>query len=465
MPWTTKPQLAYEVEFGQSRIARKGNVYPWLPAIIDEETLAEITTLESGEHTFISRQGRERRQYLSSLYLKAASVLGHFHFEPRELPLQFRRKMASQLGCDQQFSRILTIDKAEKSRIVSPVRSYLSLDKVTEAALIDLRIWLENNIAKKETEIPMVDNAAVIYLRERKFELPTRNKLNSIADKAIKQAAENFIDMINEALSRDEKNKLESLTKGKYLERLKTPVPMASSNNLVLELQRIAQLREYIPQDIHIESTFRLHLESFAELTRRYTAPEIDQILKKKQRTLVLCYLIERYAKLLDAVADMAIRVWENANHHADDYANARAKALAEAYEARDNVLKSLLKVINTSQNPDQLWDGVHRYKSLEEYNSLLDDIEKSKSWRSCHRSKIEDHYSSLRRFLPSWYKTIPLAATVLNNTIPKAHAFMKAHDKDSTLPTNGCPTDFLEQPWRRLAIRQYLEREKFCGL
>lgn len=32
----------------------------------------------------------------------------------------------------------------------------------------------------------------------------------------------------------------------------------------------------------------------------------------------------------------------------------------------------------------------------------------------------------------------------------------MKAHDEESSLPTTGCPTDFLEQPWKRLAIRQF---------
>lgn len=456
MPWTAKPQFSNEIKSGHRGTSRKGTVYPWLPAIIDEETLAEITTLESGEHVFVSQQGRARHQYLSGLYLKAGDVLGHFHFEPRQLPLQFRRKIVSQLGYDQQFARILTIDKAEKSRIVSPVRTYLGLNTTKRDVLASLRIWLENNIARRETEIPMVVNAAVHYLRERKFELPTRSKLNSIADRAIKQAAENFIDMIHEGLSRDEQKWLESLAKGKTLERFKTPVSMASANNLAKELQRISQIRGYFPQNVFMESTFRLHLERFAELARRYTTPEIEQILKKRQRALVLCYLIDRHAQLLDAAADMAIRVWENTNHHADDYANARAREMAEDYEVRENVLKSILNVIIISQNPDQLWDGVHQYKSPEEYNTILDDIEKSESWRSCRQSKIEDHYSSLRRFLPSWYKTIPLAATVLNSTIPKAHAFMRAHDKDRTLPTTGCPTDFLEQPWKRLAVRQY---------
>ena len=161
MTWTVKPQSSGEVKQVPSAMSRKGTVYPWLPAIIDDETLAEITTLESGELAFISQQGRSRKQYLSGLYLKAATVLGHFHFDPRDLPLQFRREMTFRLGCDRQFARMLTIDKGEKSRIIQPVRSYLGLSKAEQDVLDTLKNWLETTIARKETEIPMVVNAAV----------------------------------------------------------------------------------------------------------------------------------------------------------------------------------------------------------------------------------------------------------------------------------------------------------------
>jgi hypothetical protein len=111
MPWTANPQCPEKIKPAFRAMPSKGTVYPWLPAIIDNETLAEITTLESGELAFVSRQGRVRRQYLAGLYLKAAAVLGHFHFDPRDLPLQFRRKITSRLECDRQFARIRTIDK------------------------------------------------------------------------------------------------------------------------------------------------------------------------------------------------------------------------------------------------------------------------------------------------------------------------------------------------------------------
>ena len=456
MTWTAEPKFSTDIRPARKGLSRKGAIYPWLPAIIDEETLAEITTLESGEHAFVSRQGRERRRYLSGLYLKAISVLGHSNFQPGDLPLQFRRKLASQLSCDQELARVLTINRDEKSRVVSSARSFLGISTPGVEDLKKLGSWLENNIARKETGIPMVVNAAVHYLRKKKIELPSRKILSSIAEKAIKQAAQSFIGLINDRLSPEEKKRLESLASGVALEKFKTPVPQASPNNMAEELRRIAEIRSFFPQDIILESAFRCHLETFSELTRRYTTPEIAQIKKTKRRALLLCYIVDRHARLLDSAADMAIRVWGNANHHADDYANSRAKDMARTYETQQKLLLSLVKAIQNSLTPDQLWTSVHHLKSLEEYDSILDDIKKTESWPSCHHSKIEDHYSALRRFLPAWYRTISLTSTELNNTIPLAHSFMKAHDADTNLPVDCCPTNFLEHPWKRSAVKQY---------
>lgn len=123
------------------------------------------------------QQGRERRQYLTGLYLKAISVLGHSHFHPRDLPLQFRRKMVVQLNLDKQFARIQTIDGGEKSRIVTAIRSFLGTSTASADVLKNLKLWLESNIAQKESDIPIIVNAAVHYLREKKFELPSENVL------------------------------------------------------------------------------------------------------------------------------------------------------------------------------------------------------------------------------------------------------------------------------------------------
>lgn len=113
------PEFSHIVKVTCRRIpARKPVMYPWLLAILDEDSLGAITTLETDELTFLRLQGKSRSQYLHALYLKAVAALGHAHFQPRDLPRQFRQRMIEQLGLDASFVRIMTIDRGQKSRIV-----------------------------------------------------------------------------------------------------------------------------------------------------------------------------------------------------------------------------------------------------------------------------------------------------------------------------------------------------------
>ncbi|MDY6895132.1 MAG: Tn3 family transposase, partial [Thermotogota bacterium] len=243
--------------------------------------------------------------------------------------------------------------------------------------------------------------------------------------------------------------------KGLILEAFKNPVPKASPNNMAKELLRLASIRSYFPK-IPFNHSHRLLMESFAELTRRYTTFEIDQIKEPRRYALLWCYIMYRYSQLLDSSSDMAVRIWENTNHHADEYADSKTRSQSDTYENHQQILKSLVTIIKSSLSAEELWTDVHNFKTPEEYDLILKEAEQVESWNFCKQFKIDDHYSTLRRFLPLWYDTIPLVSTTLNNSIPDAHNFMKNHDGDAELPTNDCPCDFLEQPWKRKALRIY---------
>jgi hypothetical protein len=78
-------------------LQRRRILYPMLPAILDDDSLAVVSTLESEELALAARQGLSRDQYLHALYLKAVAALGHSHFQPKDLPggwQRFARKWA-----------------------------------------------------------------------------------------------------------------------------------------------------------------------------------------------------------------------------------------------------------------------------------------------------------------------------------------------------------------------------------
>jgi len=364
---------------------RRRVLYPMLPTIMDGDSLSAVCTLESQELAFVRQQGRSRNQYLHALYLKAMAGLGHSHFQPRDLPRQFRQRIAEQLDLEADLVRLLFIERREKSHIVTTVRAFLGLAAVSRQEKENILQWLQDGLAKKEND-------------------------------------------------------------------------QATANNLAKELLRIERLRSFFPRQMPLSAISRHQQEQFARLASRYTAAELSQLSRARSRVLLLCFIADRHAFLLDAAADMLIRIWEHTRQGAGEYANTCQQAMASAYEAHQSVLSALLSMIRTSRDPEELWLSVHEYKSPQEYDGIMGSLARTPSWNASYQDKIEDHYASLRRFLPDWYRLIPLSATTADDSLVRAQAFAGKHavSSQTELPVEGCPTQFLLSPWQHKAVKRY---------
>ncbi len=460
MPSMTDPNKA---DLATRRLPQRRRVlYPIPPSILDEESLGEISTLESEEITFAKGQGRGRNQYLHALYLKAMATLGHSHFQPKDLPRQFRRRIAEQLDFDEGLPRISTLDRREKSHIVTVVRAFLGLSPITREEMESVFGWLKEGLAKKENDIAVLINAAIERFRERRVEIPPWDTIQSVAQRALNHARAAAMDAVDKLLGPDEGDLLDSLLSGKegktLFDFLKNPVPQATANNLAKELIRIERLGSFFPKEMSPKWISRNQQEHFAGLARRYTAPELSQLSRARRRTLLLCFIADRHSFLLDAAADMNIRIWEGTKHGACEYANTRQQAIASTFESHQSVLSELLAISKASRGPDELWLSVHGYKSLREYEGILESLGNTPSWNVSYFGKIEDYYPAFRRFLPDWYRLIPLGATTADGSLARAQAFAKEHaiSSQTELPVEGCPTEFLFPPWEYKALKRY---------
>ncbi len=99
-------------------------IYPRLPEIMDEETLASVATLESKERDFITKEGGPRYHYLKALYLKGINYLGHARFMPGKIPRHLRVRLTEELNLSKELVTIRAIDAGEKSRTVTEVRKF-----------------------------------------------------------------------------------------------------------------------------------------------------------------------------------------------------------------------------------------------------------------------------------------------------------------------------------------------------
>jgi TnpA family transposase len=462
MPSTTGPNSHTKSTVSRRSHPRRRVLYPRLPSILDEDALSAIATLESEERAFAVIQGKSRNQYLYALYLKATTALGHSHFQPVDLPRQFRSRIAEQLGTEGDLARILSIDRSEKSHIVSAVRAFLGLSPVTREEADGVQAWLQADLAKKESDVAILISAVIERFRERRVEIPPSNMVQSIVNRALHRAEESVFTLIGEGLTREDGERLDALLAGMDCKTdfdfFKKPVLQATPNTLAMELLRIERLGSFLPEKALWKTITRIQTERFAELARRYSASELAQLGLLRRRTLLLCFLVDRRAFFLDAVADMAIRVWDNTKHSASDYADIRQQAMAAIYESHQAELSELLSIIDKSRNPEELWHGVHHYKTRQEYHGIMEGMNHVESRSASYLAKIEDHYPALRRFLPDWYRLIPLCSTTTDDAIPRAQAFARQHasSTQTELPAADCPTEFLSQPWKGKAVRRY---------
>lgn len=441
---------------------RRRVLYPMLSSILDEDSLSAVCTLESEELAFARRQGRSRNQYLHALYLKAMADLGHSNFQPKDLPRQFRQRIAEQLDNQADEVRILSIDRREKSRIVIAVRTFLGLEAVNRQEMQNILRWLRNDLAPKESDTTVLINAAIERFKAQRVEIPAWGALQALVQRAVSQAKASAFTSIDHGLGDQDGQRIDALLTGKngktVFDFLKNPAPQATPNNLAKELQRIDRLRSFFPKQAPLMAISRHQQEQFARLASRYTAAELAQLSRAWRRALLLCFIVDRHVFLLDTAADMLIRVWDHTRQGAGEYANTCQQAMAASYEAHQNVLSTLLAMIKTSRDPEELWLSVHEYKSSQEYDGILSSLARTQSWNVSYQGKIEDHYAALRRFLPDWYRLIPLSATTADDSLVRAQAFAGKHavSSQTELPVDGCPTQFLSPAWENKAVKRY---------
>lgn len=433
--------------------------YPRLPDILDEETLAGVATLESRERHFACSKGRPRQHYLRALYLKAFRTLGHGHLQPIDLPRQFRLRIAEQLGEDTVLADIRTIDRRERSRILGDVRVFLDARSASTAAKQEVEAWLSEGLARREGDLAVLTNAAIERFRQANIELPPLEEIGALAERALRAANTLVENAIDKALGASHANKLLSLIDGTAPDtfaHFKEPPAAASPQTLQRELLRLEDIEAWMPNALALTAVGRRKMEQLADLAKRYNAAELLQLHGAKRCAVLACFLAVRRSEMLDDLAEMFIRIWENTKANADSHADRALQAVAAEQEQQWEMWREVLLTIRTSRTPADLWHAIHLYDERH-YDALWDKMSTTITRTGSYHAKLEDHYASLRRFLPEWYESMPLAPTTADNALVQARDFLRRHCKPGNpeLPAQRAPTRFLSGAWESRALRR----------
>jgi TnpA family transposase len=440
---------------------RRPGDYPALPQVLDAETLLLLGTFEPHEQRFVRQHTQPRLRYLTGLYLKALSHLGHSHVQPEQLPRQLRQRLVDHFHLEQTLVELKCVGRSTKSRVVAEVRQFLgyrAADKRDKKAIED---WLASDVAYKEARLDVVTQSAIERFGVLKLELPPADELQNLVRRAAEAADAVVLLRLGEHIGKEDGQRLDALVAAghspSWLERFKAAAPEASAANVGRELDRIERLRGFVPRSEVPAEVSRCRMQQLGRLARQYNAAELRQMKTAHRRAMLYCYATERYRQLLDALVDQYLRVWEQTKATAANYANGEQIAWAATYEQHQQTLEELLGIIIDNPTQFDLWRAIEQFKSNHELPALHAELQTSRSWNSFYVDKLEDHYAALRRFLPQLYRLLPLAATTTDDTLLEAWRFVEqhAHPGETTLPAKGCPTAFLPPLWRGRALRR----------
>lgn len=434
--------------------------YPRLPDILDADTLAAVSTLQRDELTFARGQGRKRHQYLRALYLKAFMALGHGHLEPKDLPRQMRARIVEQLEGEDALLDVHLLDKRERSRILADVRAFLRCRTASKALRMQVQMWLSDGLAQQEDEMCALLVAAAERFVQLHIEIPPLEQLTALVEGALRTANASIEKRLCALL--DEATVVKLLATGpqqprSLLDDFKEPAGRASPISLDAELQRLRRIDEHqphkpLPDDIHHSKVAMLVAHA-----QRCNAAELRRLRPVRRRAILACFMLSRRAEQLDRLAEMFIELWRQTKATANEYAETLRPSDRETAQGHRTVLRDLLKVILTSSNPPELWHGVHNYKTSADYAALRDELQQDCSRAELFADKLLDHYPTMRRFLPDWYRLMPLASTTTDSTLLRAMAVLRVHAQPETseLPRRGTPTSFLTGQWQKRAVER----------
>lgn len=447
------------------------SIYPSLPDIFDEEMLAEIATLESKEKSFCYIKGSQRQQYQKAIYLKAIQYLGYSNINLFKISKQFKNRIAEELGFSDKVVYDLTIDPAEKSRILKDVKEFIGIKPFD----IKAREKVENYLVKNNTfdsgDVLAIISDTINWFRKNNIELPTFDIISELTDKTIKTIDIFLQEKTFELLSQDECEKIDELlvpVNGKSpLNYFKDPILSPSQSILQKELVRYQIINSYPACPAIMGIMSRRKIEYYSNIAKKYHISELSDFKLQKRYLILLCYLAVRQSELLDGIGEVFIKIWDSTCNASKRHANLQRELQSNDREKNEVIFKGLLDIICDSKTDYDLIRSIKKLNTKNEYERIRENVNKNISWTECYYNKIKDHYNTLRRYLPVFYREIPMISTTADNSIVKAVNVLEQYSKSdiTTLPVSGTPIKFLSEDWKRRAALKHRWNNKVSSI
>lgn len=427
------------------------------------DDLARYFYISDDDRLLIARRRGSHNKLGFALQLTTVRYLGTFLEDPLDVPDLVLKTIAQHLGITELDNLNAYRFGEQRWEHSTEIRIKYSYSEITDP-IVGFRLmrWLYG-LCWSGTDRPSVlFDRCKIWMLTHKILLPGISILERLVSRVRSRVENRLWTILTKNITREQRQNLENLmtipegSRVSVIEKLRSGPVRVSGPALVQALLRLKTIRDmgivlppttYIPP---VRLTSIARFASTAKVTAIYRLPPIRRLA-----TLVaFIHCLE--AKALDDALDVLDMLLQGMFRKAVNEDKKKRFRTLKDLDRFSIVLATTCKVIlDTTSSDDDLHAKVFSHVSREDLLKAVVSVEEMvRPNDDVYYNELEEHFRSVRRYLPTLLKTISFDSNSAGKPVVDAFAWLRENEQKQK-NTEKAPREVIRKPWKPYVINE----------
>lgn len=429
----------------------------------DPSLLAKFFHLDDNDHVLIRRHHGSHQRLRFALQLCTVRFLGTFLSNPLAVPPTVVRFLAHQLSIPdtRDLPRYLDSDdtKWEHARTIRQLYRYRDFtDQPWHFRLVRWlygRAWLSN-----ERSLVLFEHA-VAWLIRHKVLLPGETTLERLVGTIQERATRRLWHVLAAAVPPAQRQQLEALLivppgrRQSPFDRIRKAPTTPTTAGLLAALHRLNNVRELGVSDLPLPTVPAGRFKAIARYALGARAQTIDHLQDPRRLATLLAFATQLEATAQDDALDILNQI-VNALFMANEQQRQRARLRTlQDLDAATLRLQAVCQIVLAASYPDaDLHVRIFAAHTPEAVAAAVADVQAIiHPKHEPFEDQLRGQYPQVRRFLPTFLRTIQFNGTPSGQPVLAALQFLQALDGPTPPKLHQAPTLVVGGRWRRLVL------------
>ena len=432
---------------------------------------------------------------MSSVYFSHAQIVAHTQFTDEDLNLiEKRREAITRLGFAYQLAFVkiaqrfpardpfelepnlltyisLQLDipsdminayglrvqtKTEHRQVIM---DYLNLSRFEEEQTTELEVFLFTE-AHRLKQVHALLQRAKQFLHQHRILFPADDTLERIIVTQRQRARDHIYQRINEQLSAEMKVKLNGLVtsgenKVSALNHIKQAAGSPSPKAILRLIEQIEMIQVTGALELNLSWLNNNYQRSLAQYVRRLSAYRIQRLAEQRRYAVLICFLHQQHADLLDFLVEMHTKLMTNVYNRAENTIGKMLKQRRKVIRQSLETFRLMGKLLLDEDIEDirlavfERIDRVQLTQQVSEINAWLN----GKQSEPFHQ--VTQRYSYLRQFAPALLDTIQLEPETDTDTalVEAIHTLQQLDRRKKRKLPDDAPIGFIPKKLKSFVI------------